>query len=72
MIHSKIHRERRLRIAALLVVLGLVIELVSLRWAHPTAFIVFTAGTGLSTGAGVLVFLTVLFGTGPSSDERAP
>jgi hypothetical protein len=59
------HRERRLRIAAVLIIVGLAIELVSLRWAHPTAFIVFAAGTGSCVGMGVLVFLSVLLGTGP-------
>ena len=44
---------------------GLAVELVSLRWAHPTAFIVFAAGTGTCVGAGVLLFLTTLFATGP-------
>jgi hypothetical protein len=56
---------RRLRFAAILVVLGLVIELVSLRWAHPTAFIVFAAGTGAFAGIGILIALVVLLGNGP-------
>jgi hypothetical protein len=62
---ANIHRERRIRIAAALVIVGLAIELISLRWAHPTAFIVFAAGTGACVGLGVLVFLSVLLGTGP-------
>jgi hypothetical protein len=60
-----VHRERRLRFAAVLIVVGLAIELVSLRWAHPTAFIVFAAGTGACVGLGALLFLSVLVGTGP-------
>jgi len=62
---ASMHRERRLRVAAALVIVGLAIELVSLRWAHPTAFIVFAAGTGACVGLGVLIFLSVLLGTGP-------
>jgi hypothetical protein len=62
---ANMHRERRLRVAAVLVIAGLAIELVSLRWAHPTAFIVFAAGTGACVGLGVLIFLSVLLGTGP-------
>ncbi len=62
---ASIDRARRVRIAALLIIAGLAIEIVSLRWAHPTAFIVFAAGTGSCVGIGVLVFLSVLLGTGP-------
>jgi hypothetical protein len=58
--------QRRVRTAAILIVVGLVIELVSLRWAHPTAFIVFAAGTGACVGAGILLVLVMLLGSGPS------
>jgi uncharacterized membrane protein YccC len=61
------HRERWLRIAAILIVIGLGIEIISLRWTHPTAFVVFAAGTGLCIGAGVLLFLGALFSTGPAA-----
>lgn len=54
-------REETLqRAAALLVVIGLVIEGVSLRWTHPTAFLLFTGVGGLFLGAGVIVFLYTL------------
>jgi hypothetical protein len=59
-------RERRLRLAAILVVLGLSIEYASLQWAHPTAFIVFVAGTGTCVAGGVLLFLGTLLGSGPT------
>ena len=58
-------RVRRLRLAAIFVTLGLVTEIISLQWAHPTAFLVFALGAGLSIGAGALLFLMTLFGTGP-------
>ena len=48
---------RRLRLAGLLVVLGLVVEAVTLLWSHPTAFLVFLGVGGLLVGAGVLVYL---------------
>ncbi len=63
---SLLSRERRLRLAAILVVLGLAIEYVSLRWAHPTAFIVFFIGTGACIAAGGLIFLFTLLGSGPT------
>jgi len=63
---KRMHGARRIRVAAALVLVGLLIELVSLRWAHPTAFIVFAAGTGACVACGVVLFLSVLFGTGPT------
>jgi hypothetical protein len=48
---------RRLRLAALLVIIGLLVELSSLSWSHPAAFIVFVAGGGAFIGAGVLFYL---------------
>ncbi len=48
---------RRLRIAAVLVILGLVVELASLTWRHPTAFIFFLGAGGLLMAAGILYFL---------------
>ncbi len=46
----------RLRISAALVLLGLVVELVSLTWRHPISFIVFVAVGGLAMAAGILFF----------------
>jgi hypothetical protein len=60
------HRERWLRLAAVLILIGLGIEILSLRWTHPTAFVLFAAGTGLCVGAGVVLFLATLFSTGPT------
>jgi hypothetical protein len=60
-----LRRLRRLRTAGGFVGLGLVIELLTLRWAHPTAFIAFALGSGACLGAGILVFLATLFATGP-------
>ncbi len=49
--------ERRVRISAALVSLGLIVELTALRWAHPTAFLVFTLAGIPLVGAGIAVFL---------------
>jgi hypothetical protein len=61
-----INMERRLRIAGTLVVLGLLIELGSLLWSHPLAFILFIAVGGLLIGAGILVYLYSLVSRGES------
>jgi hypothetical protein len=49
--------ERRLRLCALLVLAGVVVELVSLQWSHPAAFLLFAIAGGALTGAGVLLYL---------------
>jgi hypothetical protein len=59
--------ERRLRWAAVAVMLGLVIEIVSLRWHRPISFVVFVGVGGLSMAAGMLLFLITIVKTG---DEK--
>jgi hypothetical protein len=49
--------ERRVRISAALVFLGLMVELTALRWSHPTAFLAFALVGMPIVGAGVVVFL---------------
>ena len=53
-------RERRLRRAAILVILGLLAELASLTWHHPTAFIVFVGVGGSLMAAGILQYLALI------------
>ena len=48
---------RRLRLAGLLVSLGLLIEAATLFWPHPTAFLAFLLLGGLLVAAGVIVYL---------------
>lgn len=49
--------NERLRGSALLVMLGLVVEIVSLTWRHPTAFILFVGVGGTLMATGMLWFL---------------
>jgi hypothetical protein len=49
--------ESRLRMSALLVMLGLGVEIASLTWRHPTAFIVFVMFGGALMAAGMSWFL---------------
>jgi hypothetical protein len=49
--------ERRVKISAALVLVGLLIELLALRWSHPTAFLAFAMIGIPFVGAGILVFL---------------
>lgn len=51
---------RRLKLAALLVGSGLVLEMITLYWYHPLAFFVFLGLGGLLVGAGITVYLFAL------------
>ena len=52
--------ERRIRISGLLVLAGLAIEVVTLNWAHPTAFIFFLIFGGGLVALGICVYLISL------------
>ncbi len=49
--------EGRLRIAGGLIIAGLLVELVTLLWSHPTAFLFFLLLGGTLMAAGILFFL---------------
>ncbi len=49
--------EKRLRLAGILVILGLLVEGVCLQWAGPLAFIFLVAVGGFLCTAGVVVYL---------------
>jgi predicted membrane channel-forming protein YqfA (hemolysin III family) len=57
---------RRLRLAGLLVGLGLLIEAVSLYWRHPTAFLVFLLLGGSLVAVGVVLYL-ISIATSPAT-----
>jgi hypothetical protein len=52
--------RRMLRIASGLIVLGLLLEIISLIWFHPLAFVLFAFVAATLIGLGVLVFLASL------------
>jgi hypothetical protein len=49
--------DRRLRIAGIFVICGLLVEAICLMWARPIAFVVLVAFGGALIGIGVLFFL---------------
>jgi hypothetical protein len=63
---------RLLQISSALVILGLLIEIVSLLWFHPLSFVLFAfVAAGLIAG-GVLVYLvSLVFVVGPSVNEES-
>jgi hypothetical protein len=62
--------ERSIRIAAVLLVAGLLVELFTLNSARPTAFLVFVGVGGLLIAAGIVLYLiTLLRGLVPKKQE---
>jgi len=57
--------ERRLQVSGVLLILGLIAEATSLRWSHPTAFLVFLFVGGLLLAGGILLYLYSLASVGP-------
>jgi predicted membrane channel-forming protein YqfA (hemolysin III family) len=51
---------RRLRLAGLLLSLGLLIEAATLFWSHPTAFLVFLLLGGVLVAAGMVLYLVAI------------
>jgi hypothetical protein len=49
--------QARIRFSSILVIIGLLVEAVSLKWAHPTAFLVFAFIGGSFMGVGIFIFL---------------
>lgn len=69
---SVIGIERLLRAASALIILGLVVEAISLMWFHPLSFVLFAFVGIILIGLGILLFLASLVfaiptqGAGPS------
>jgi hypothetical protein len=49
--------QRRLRVSSTMVLLGLLVELASLLWSHPTAFMFFLGPGALLMVIGILIYL---------------
>jgi fucose permease len=60
--------SRRLKLAGILVALGLIVEALTMFWRHPTAFLVFLFLGALLVVAGVLLYLFTIATYAPSPD----
>jgi hypothetical protein len=60
--------EKRLRLSGILILIGLFVELITLRWSHPTAFLFFAGLGGSLIVLGVLFYLLTLV----STQDKAP
>jgi hypothetical protein len=68
---SRIGIRRLLQVSSALVVLGLLIEIVSLLWFHPLSFVLFAFVAAGLIGGGILVYLvSLVFGVGPAVNEE--
>ena len=62
--------SRRLKLAGILVALGLIVEALTMFWRHPTAFLVFLFLGALLVAAGVLLYLSRSRPTRPRRTAR--
>jgi len=62
--------ERKLRIAAGLVLVGLVIEALTLAWDHPLSFMFFLAPGALLIAVGIVIFLLALVSAPAATKEN--
>jgi hypothetical protein len=60
--------ERRIRLAGILLIAGLLVETVTLRWSHPTAFLFFLFIGGVLMALGIGVYLLSLV----SAENKPP
>jgi hypothetical protein len=68
---SQIGIRRLLRISSALVIVGLVLEIVSLLWFHPLSFVLFAFVAAALTGLGILVYLmSLVFAGAPNAENR--
>ncbi|MGC2331176.1 MAG: hypothetical protein WA581_06970 [Candidatus Acidiferrales bacterium] len=68
---SRIGMQRLLRISGALIVLGLLVEIVSLLWFHPLAFVLFAFLGVVLIGLGIVVYLaSLVFVVSPSAESR--
>lgn len=61
--------EKRLRLAGILLIFGLLVEGICLLWARPLAFILLVCGGGLLCAMGIVVFLYSLVSAGGARPE---
>ncbi len=66
--------EKRLRIAGIFVLVGLLVELIALRWVHPAAFLVlaFVGIPVMSLGIVIYLYSLISLPTPPTGTTRRP
>ena len=68
---SAIGIRRLLQISSSLVIVGLLLEIVSLLWFHPLSFVLFAFAAAILIGLGILVYLfSLVFVVKPPVENR--
>ena len=68
---SQIGIQRLLRLANILIILGLGLEIISLLWFHPLSFVLFAFVAASLIGLGILVYLaSLVFAVSPLGENR--
>lgn len=68
---SAIGIRRLLQVSSALVIIGLLLEIVSLLWFHPLSFVLFAFVAASVIGLGILVYLaSLVFAGAPSVENR--
>ena len=60
---------KRLRLAGMLLIAGLIVEGVCLLWVRPVTFILLVCGGGWLCAAGIVVYLSSLVSAGEAEPE---
>jgi hypothetical protein len=68
---SAIGIRRLLQVSSALVIIGLLLEIVSLLWFHPLSFVLFAFVAASVIGLGILVYLASLVFAGAPSVENS-
>jgi hypothetical protein len=67
---SQIGMQRFLQISSGLVILGLLLEIASLLWFHPLAFVLFAFVSATLIGLGIAIYLvSLVFGVSPPARD---
>ncbi|MFZ0581550.1 MAG: hypothetical protein WAN72_01180 [Candidatus Acidiferrales bacterium] len=68
---SELGIRRLLQVSSALVIVGLLLEIVSLLWFHPLSFVLFAFVAAALIGLGILVYLvSLVFVAAPSAGNR--
>jgi hypothetical protein len=63
--------RRFLQVSSSLIILGLLVEIVSLLWFHPLSFLLFVFVGVILMGLGIVVYLiSLVFAVSPSAENR--
>jgi hypothetical protein len=63
--------QRFLKVSSTLVILGLLVEIVSLLWFHPLSFVLFAFVGAFLIGLGIVVYLlSLVFAVFPAAENR--